>query len=82
MKMNDNKESRLQFLLRKNKGKQLLPEYQKQLSRLVIGDNFKTLNLEDSDTISAAIIKNGELYFSRAMSLGNPHGFRFWRKPN
>ena len=55
-------ENRLQFLLRKNKGKQYLPEYQEQLSKLVIGDNFKILSLEDSDTISAEIIQNGELF--------------------
>ena len=48
-------ENRLQFLLRKNKGKQYLPEYQEQLSKLVIGDNFKILSLEDSDTISCLL---------------------------
>lgn len=47
---------------KKNKGKQYLPEYQEQLSKLVIGDNFKILSLEDSDTISAEIIQNGELF--------------------
>ena len=55
-------ENRLQFLLRKNKGKQYLPEYQEQLSKLVIGDNFKILSLEDSDTIFAEITQNGELF--------------------
>lgn len=55
-------ENRLQFLLRKNKGKQYLPEYQEQLSKLVIGDNFKILSFGDSDTISAEIIQNGELF--------------------
>lgn len=74
-------ENRLQFLLRKNKGKQYLPEYQEQLSKLVIGDNFKILSLEDSDTILRKLYRTANC-FSRAMSLGNPNGFRFWRKPN
>lgn len=74
-------ENRLQFLLRKNKGKQYLPEYQEQLSKLVIGDNFKILSLEDSDTIFAEITQNGEL-FQQGNVAWKSNGFRFWRKPN
>ena len=55
-------ESRLQFLLRKNAGKRYFEKYQEELSKLIIDNDFKVLNLEDSDIISAAIIKNNKLF--------------------
>lgn len=54
--------SRLQFLLRKNAGKRFFEKYQEELSKLIIDNDFKILTLEDSDIISAAIIKNNELF--------------------
>lgn len=43
--------NRLQFLLRKNAGKQYLEIYQEEVSKLVIGKDIKVMSLEESDMI-------------------------------
>ncbi len=57
--------SRLQFLLRKNAGKKYMAEYIMELSKLIINNKFRILNLEDSDIISKSIIDNHKKFLSK-----------------
>ena len=50
--------NRLQFLLRKNAGKQYLEIYQEEVSKLVIGKDIKVMSLEESDMILKMISDN------------------------
>ena len=50
--------NRLQFLLRKNAGKQYFEIYQEELSKLVIGKDIKVMSLEESDMIFKMISDN------------------------
>ena len=50
--------NRLQFLLRKNAGKQHLEIYQEEVSKLVIGKDIKVMSLEESDMILKMISDN------------------------
>lgn len=50
--------NRLQFLLRKNAGKQYFEIYQEELSKLVIGKDIKVMSLEESDMIFKMVSDN------------------------
>ncbi|KAA0989160.1 hypothetical protein [Dyadobacter aurulentus] len=47
--------NRLNFLVRKNKGKELMPEYESELRSLLISPVFDILTLEETDAITERI---------------------------
>lgn len=50
--------NRLNFLVRKNKGKELMAEYQSELRRLLKSSVFDLLSLEETDAISERVKQN------------------------